>query len=75
MKTIPAGEFKAHCLSLLKELSQKHEPIVVTKYGKPIARVEPIKKTTQKEQNPLKDSILFEKNIIDPIDAGWEAAQ
>ena len=33
MRAIPAGEFKAHCLALLKEVYQKQSIIVVTKYG------------------------------------------
>lgn len=73
MKTVPAGEFKTHCLALLKEVSQKNNTIVVTKYGKPIARVVPIRDKGKEYNNPLKDSILFEKNIIDPIDMEWEA--
>jgi prevent-host-death family protein len=42
MKTIPAGEFKAKCLALLDEVRDSHTEIVVTKRGKPIAKLVPI---------------------------------
>ena len=42
MRTIPAGRFKAQCLKLLDEVAETGETIVVTKRGKPVARVEPV---------------------------------
>lgn len=39
MKTVPAGEFKQHCLSLLDEVGVSGEPIVITKRGKPVAQL------------------------------------
>lgn len=38
-KQIPASEFKAKCLRLLDEVASSGQPIVVTKRGKPVARV------------------------------------
>jgi prevent-host-death family protein len=37
VKTIPAAKFKAQCLSLLRRLTP--EGIVITKRGKPVARL------------------------------------
>ncbi len=42
MRTIPAGRFKAQCLALLDEVATTGETIVVTKRGKPVARVGPV---------------------------------
>ena len=39
MRTIPAGEFKAKCLALMDEVEATGEAIVVTKRGKPVARL------------------------------------
>jgi prevent-host-death family protein len=39
---IPAGEFKAKCLKLLDEVQQQRRQIVITKRGKPIARLAPL---------------------------------
>ena len=38
-KTMPAAEFKAKCLKILDELEA--EGIVITKWGRPVARVIP----------------------------------
>jgi prevent-host-death family protein len=42
---IPAGEFKQRCLALLDQVSESGIPIVVTKRGRPVARVVPIEAT------------------------------
>jgi prevent-host-death family protein len=39
---IPAGEFKAKCLKLLDEVQQQRRQIVITKRGKPVARLAPL---------------------------------
>ena len=75
MKTVPAGKFKAHCLSLLKEVAKMRETLVITKYGKPVARVLPFTESATSGENPLKNSIVFEKNLIAPIDVAWGASQ
>jgi prevent-host-death family protein len=38
---IPAGEFKAKCLQLMDKVSRSREPIVITKRGKPVAKLVP----------------------------------
>jgi prevent-host-death family protein len=73
MKTIPAGQFKVHCLSLLDEVAKTHESIVVTKYGKPMARLVPHTNASENAENPLKGSIVFEENIIAPVEVEWDA--
>ena len=42
MAQIPAGEFKAKCLSILDQVDRTHQAVTVTKRGKPIARVVPM---------------------------------
>jgi prevent-host-death family protein len=39
---INAAEFKAKCLKLIDEVAVTHQPLVITKRGKPVARVVPI---------------------------------
>jgi prevent-host-death family protein len=41
-KTIAAGEFKAKCLRLLDEVARQRAPLVITKRGKPVAKLVPI---------------------------------
>lgn len=51
MRTIPAGEFKAKCLAIMDEVNATGEPVIVTKRGKPVARVSSANEVVQKE-NP-----------------------
>jgi len=69
MRTIPAGEFKATCLALLDEVAENGETIVVTKRGKPVARVVPLE-----PPRPLKGSVSFlvsDEELIAPLFEGW----
>lgn len=42
MKTIPAGLFKTKCLTLMAEVKAKRETVVITKHGRPVARLVPV---------------------------------
>ena len=75
MKTVPAAEFKAHCLSLLEKVRKTSRSLVVTKHGKPVVCVQPYVPPRRARQRPLKGSILFERDLISPIDAEWEASR
>ena len=54
MRTIAAGQFKAQCLRLLDEVAESGETIVVTKRGKPVAKLEPLE-----EPPSLKGSVVY----------------
>lgn len=41
-KTIPAGQFKARCLAIMDEVQAKRQAVVITKRGKPVARLVPV---------------------------------
>lgn len=42
MKTIPAGEFKTHCLRIMDEVRAKRQPVVITKKGVGVAKLVPL---------------------------------
>jgi prevent-host-death family protein len=44
MKKIAAGEFKVHCLAIMDEVQTKRESVVITKRGKPVAKLVPVDK-------------------------------
>lgn len=39
MKTMAAGSFKVHCLSVMDEVQAKRETLVITKHGRPVVKV------------------------------------
>jgi len=42
MKKMAAGVFKANCLAVMDEVQAKRETVVITKHGKPVAKLVPI---------------------------------
>ena len=42
MQTIAAGTFKAKCLAIMDEVQARHEAVLITKNGKPVARLVPV---------------------------------
>ena len=42
MKRMAAGSFKAHCLAVMDEVQAKRETVVITKHGKPVAKLVPV---------------------------------
>ena len=41
MKEIAAGEFKAQCLGIMDRVQRTRESILITKHGKPVAKLVP----------------------------------
>jgi len=42
MKTMAAGEFKANCLAVMDQVKAKRESVLITKHGKPVAKLVPV---------------------------------
>lgn len=42
MKKVAAGVFKANCLAIMDEVQAKRETVVITKRGKPVAKLVPV---------------------------------
>jgi len=71
MQSIPASQFKARCLALLDDVALTGEEIVVTKRGRPVARLVAIDDPRQ-----LSGSVTFnvsDAELIAPLDVSWEA--
>ncbi len=69
---ISASEFKARCLALLDEVASSCIPLVVTKRGRPIAKLVPL----DEEPPPsLLGSVRYgsEDDLLAPIDELWDA--
>jgi prevent-host-death family protein len=55
MREVKAGEFKAKCLKLLDEVAETGEGLIVTKRGKPVARLLPVYSPPNQVFGALKD--------------------
>lgn len=41
-KKMAAGTFKAHCLAVMDEVQAKKESVIITKRGRPVAKLVPV---------------------------------
>ena len=64
--TVPVGQFKARCLALLDQVAETGEPVVVTRRGRPVARLLPVEDA---DLQPLRGSVLRETDLVSPIEA------
>jgi prevent-host-death family protein len=76
MVEIPISEFKAKCLALIEQVRLTRKPILITRFGKPIAEVVPTSAVIDRAAwiGSMKDSIEILGDIISPaIDEDeWE---
>jgi prevent-host-death family protein len=72
IKHVPAANFKAECLRLLDEVASTRQPIVVTKRGKPVAKLVPIEDAPIDIFGRMAGTIRICGDIVGPIDdAEW----
>jgi prevent-host-death family protein len=72
---LSASEFKAKCLACLSEIEQHGEPITITKRGRPVAVLGPVKRTALKSP---RDSWAKKGRIVGDIvntDFFWEVSE
>ncbi len=71
-KQIRASDFKARCLALLDEVDRTGVPYIVTKRGRPVARLVPLERPSPPD---LRGSVRWasEEDLLGPVDEPWEA--
>ena len=76
MTTHTISYFKNHALSLLDEVDVKGESLLITRRGKPLAHIEPIRVQQGVELGKLRGTMEIHEDIVAPMgDADWAAAQ
>ena len=73
---IPAAEFKANCLKIMDEVEKTHDPIIITKRGRPVAKLVPVEIPGTKRK-PLFGYMAGEATLLGDVvnmpEAVWEA--
>jgi prevent-host-death family protein len=69
-EVMSAGEFKSRCLKVMDEVQKTGIEIVVTKRGRPVVRIVPIREVEQ--EDGLTGMILHQGDILS-TDEDWEA--
>ncbi len=73
MKTMTVTDFKAHALQVLAEVSRSREPVVLTRRGRPLAKVVPYTEEAC-EPGMLAETIIYEGDIVSPAaEEDWES--
>ncbi len=68
-RTISASAFKARCLALLDRVAETGEAVVVTKRGRPVARVVPARRAAA---TSLRGSVTVRGDIVAPALDDWD---
>lgn len=71
---VPAAEFKARCLELMDRVRETGAEYIVTKHGRPVARLVPYvePKGGKTMFGAMKGTVLKFERPLDPIDADYD---
>ncbi|KAA3613003.1 MAG: type II toxin-antitoxin system prevent-host-death family antitoxin [Calditrichaeota bacterium] len=71
---ISASSFKSKCLELLDYVNESSEEIVITKQGKPVAKLVPCNSSIEKQLfGFMKGSVQVNADIVKPIAENWDS--
>jgi prevent-host-death family protein len=76
MKKIAAGVFKARCLALMEDVRLTRQPIIITKRGKPVAKLVPVENGKKDDWiGKLNGKFKITGDIVSPVVPleDWEA--
>jgi prevent-host-death family protein len=68
-RTVAAGKFKAECLALLDRVAETGESYLVTKRGRPVAEVVPVRRGKPRS---LRGSVTIHGDIVAPLLGPWD---
>lgn len=66
MKTMAAGAFKVHCLKVMDEVQSKRQAVLITKRGKPVAKVVPVESAKDDIFGFLKGKVKVVGDVVSP---------
>jgi prevent-host-death family protein len=70
---VPAAEFKAKCLELMERVRETGSEYVVTKHGKPVAKLVPYAEPARAAFfGSMKGTVLKYDRPFDPIDGDYD---
>ena len=73
--TLNISEFKARCLRLLDEVADQGIHLIITKRGRPIARVAPISVPSKSLRGSWKGIVKIKGGIVHFQEGSWESDQ
>ena len=71
MKRIEAGWFRAHCLAVMDEVYARRETVLITKHGRPVAKLVPAGTDTEEICHFLRGKGAVTGDVVSPALADW----
>jgi prevent-host-death family protein len=75
VKKMAAGSFKTNCLAVMDEVQAKHETVVITKHGKPVAKLVPVNSERDEIYNFLAGKGTIAGDVVGPAVSSEEWGQ
>jgi len=72
-RIVAAAQFKAECLHLLDVVHNQHLSYIITKRGKPFAKLVPIPDQPVDYFGCMQETAFASGDIVSPIDIEWDA--
>lgn len=72
MKKMAAGAFKANCLAVMDDVQAKHETVLITKHGKPVAKLIPAGPQADDIFGFLRGKVTITGDVVSPALSGRE---
>ncbi len=72
MKTVKASEFKAKCLGLMDDVAQSGEEILVTKNGKPVSKLVPVRHRPKEMYGLHRGMWQLKDDLVEPVNESWD---
>ena len=66
MKKMGAGAFKANCLAAMDEVQAKRETVIITKRGRPVAKLVPVDAQTDDLFDSFRGKVTIVGDIVSP---------
>jgi prevent-host-death family protein len=66
MKKMAAGVFKANCLAVMDEVQAKRVTVVITKHGKPVAKLVPVEPQVDDIFGFLRGKVTITGDVVSP---------
>lgn len=75
MESMPISKFKATCLSVVEEVQRTHKRITITRHGRPVAELGPVRPPRQRRNwlGCMAGTASIQGDLVKPVgsDRDW----
>lgn len=74
MTSVSIHEAKAHLSSLIARVEDRHEQVIICRYGRAVARLQPISRGRRTVADPVLSQVTIHEDLTEPTTGEWENA-